>query len=328
MQRRKLVQALFAAGTWPTQLAAQPPGRIYRVGFLANARRPAQFQHPLIDVWVRAMAELGYVEGRNLQLELRFADGQTDRLPELAAELVRLNVDVIVAGTNLAGFPAKRATSVIPIIVVASHGAEEIGLVASYARPGGNVTGIESLAPQLDVKRLELLRATLPKARRVAVLSNPRDAGTALHHRWSQGAADILQLKLESVSVLDFDQVDAALASVQALRPDALLLFGDSVIANSLPLIAAHALKHRLPAFAEFRQFADAGGLMSYGPSLARMFRDSARYIDRILKGAKPADMPVERASEYELVINLKTAKAIGVTIPQEVLLRADEVIE
>ncbi|MEO6623863.1 MAG: ABC transporter substrate-binding protein [Burkholderiaceae bacterium] len=328
MKRRQLVQAFFAAGAWPTQLSAQPAGRIYRVGFLANARRPAQGRHPLVGVMVVALAELGYVEGRNLQLEFRFADGQTERLPEFADELVRLNVDVIVASTNLAGFPAKRASSTIPIVVVASHGAEETGLVASYARPGGNVTGIESLAPELDVKRLELVRATLPKARRVAVLSNPLDQGTALHQRWSRGAADSLQLTLEYVSVSRFDELDAALASVQALQPHALLLFSDSVIVNSLPLIAAHALKQRLPAFAEFRQFADAGGLMAYGASLARLFRDSARYIDRIFKGAKPADLPVERASEYELVINLKTANALGVTVARTLLLRADEVIE
>ncbi|MEO6623867.1 MAG: ABC transporter substrate binding protein, partial [Burkholderiaceae bacterium] len=192
MKRRKLVQALFAAGAWPTQPSAQTAGRIYRVGFLANARQPAQGRHPLIGVWLAALAELGYIEGRNLQLELRLADGQTERLPELAAELVRLNVDVIVASTNLAAFPAKRATSTIPIVVVASHGAEETGLVASYGRPGGNVTGIESLATELDVKRLELLRATLPKARHIAVLSNPLDAGTALHQRWSTGAAHSL----------------------------------------------------------------------------------------------------------------------------------------
>ena len=328
MKRRDTLCTLMAASAWPMAARAQPAGNVVRLGVLFNAGAPAP-GGGLLERWlVPALAELGYVEGRNLQLDVRRAGGHSERLPALAADLVRARVDAIVAITNLEAFAAKAATSTIPIIVIACHGAEETGLIASYAHPGGNVTGLESLAIELDVKRLELLRATLPKARRVAVLSNPLDRGTALHRQWSKGAADALRLRLETVPVSRLEEIDAALASIAAMKPDALLLFSDSVIVSSMPRIAGHALAQRLPAFAEFRQFADAGGLMSYGASLSRMVRESARYVYKILKGATPADLPVERAKEYELVINSRTAKAFGLVVPSTVQLRADEVIE
>jgi putative ABC transport system substrate-binding protein len=325
-KRRACLQALglaLAAPAW----GQSAPQRIYRIGWLAGSRAAAGL--PIVRrTLLQALAELGYVEGRNLQLEARFAEGQTERLPELAAELVRESVDVIVASTNLAAFPARQATTTVPIVVVASHGAEETGLIASYARPGGNVTGVESLAVELDVKRLQLLRETLPRARRVAVLGNPADKGSALHQRWSQGTADTLQLQMEFVPLQRLDGVDAALASIAAMRANALLLFTDSVVFSAFGPIATTALRQRLPAFAEFRQFTDAGGLMSYGANFEAMLRAGARYVDRILKGAKPADLPMERPTRFEMVLNRKTALAIGLQWPQALMIRADEVIE
>ena len=327
MNRRDSVAAVMAMGIAPHLAHAQPAGKVFLVGFLAGVRRPPQGLGPVAAGMVDGLRALGYSEGQHFHIEARFAEGQIERLSELAAELVRLNVDVIVASTNLAAFPAKQATSTIPIVVIASHGADETGLITSLARPGGNVTGIESLAPELDVKRLELLRETMPKAKTVAVLSNPQDLGTALHHRWSQGAAEILKLKLNPVSVSRASEFETAFAAISAQGAEAILVFTDSVMFGGMAQMTAFSQKSRIPLFAEFRQFTDAGGLLSYGPNLVRMARDGARHIDRIFKGAKPADLPVERPTEFELVINLKTASAMGITIPKAVLLRADEVI-
>ena len=213
----------------------------------------------------------GYELGRNLHVDTRFAEGQPERLPGLANELVALRPDVIFAGTNLAAFPLKRATSSIPIVVFASHGAMETGLVASYARPGGNITGVESLAPALDVKRLQLWRETLPQARTVAVLSNPLDQGTVLHQQWSKDAADVLKLKLITVPVSRVEELDVAYASMTAMRPDAVLVFSDALMVNWGAQIAAFALKAGFPLFGEFSLYARNGGLMSYGASLDDM---------------------------------------------------------
>lgn len=327
MNRRDSVAALMALGVAPHGSRAQPAGKVFRIGFLVGARRPPQGLGPLAAGLVDGLAALGYSEGKHFHIEARFAEGQIERLPELAAELVRLNVDVIVASTNLAAFPAKGATSSIPIVVIASHGADETGLVASLGRPGGNVTGTESLAPELDVKRLELVRETLPKAKTVAVVSNPKDLGTALHQRWSRDAADALKLRLNTVSISRAAEFEPAFTAISSQRPDAILVFTDSVLFGGMAPLTEYSLKSRIPLFAEFRQFTDAGGLLSYGASLVRMARDSARHVDRIFRGGKPADLPVERPTEFELVINLKTAAAMGITIPKAVLLRADEVI-
>lgn len=327
MERRDALSALMALGIAPHAAYAQPAGKLFRIGYLNAGRRPPQGLG-VASAFVDGLRALGYVEGQHFHIEARFAEGQIERLPELAAELVRLNVDVIVAGTNLAAFPAKQATSTLPIVVIASHGADETGLVASFGRPGGNVTGIESMAPELDVKRLELLRETLPRAKTVAVLSNPLDLGTALHQRWCQSAAEVFKLKLNTVSVSRHAEFEPGFAAISAMRADAILSFTDSILFGGIAQMAEFSLKSRIPLFAEFRQYTDAGGLMSYGPNLIRMVRDSAWHIDRILKGAKPADLPMQRPTLFEMTINQKTAKALGITIPKMVLLRADEVIQ
>jgi putative ABC transport system substrate-binding protein len=274
------------------------------------------------------LRELGYVEGKNVHFEIRWADGQIERLPELASDLVKQNVDVIVAQSNPAGFAAKNATTTIPIVVGASHGAVDTGLITSYDRPGGNVTGSESVAPELDAKRLEVLREMLPKAKRIAVLNNPLDQGTPLHQKWSRSTADALGLKLEFVSVQSAKELDSAFAEIARMRPDAALIFTDAGLFSLRARVVDLALKNHIPLFTEFRQFTELGGLMSYGPSLAGMYRIVARHVDKILKGAKPADLPFERPTEFEFYVNRKTAKVLDITIPQTTLLRADRVIE
>jgi putative ABC transport system substrate-binding protein len=226
----------------------------------------------------------------------------------------------------LAAFPLKRATRTVPIVVFSRHGAAQAGLIASYARPGGNTIGVESLAPGLDGKRLDLLRATLSQARTVALLSNPSDPATALHHRWLHGAAERLRLSLAMVSVSSPADLDSAFAAVFTIRAHAVLVFSDAILVDAGAQIATWSLEAGLPPFAELGPYPRAGGLMSYGASLDDMARRVAVYIDRILRGAKPADMPLERASTFEMVIDMKTAKTSSITLAQSITLLADEV--
>ena len=325
MNRRDAVLGLLALGGAPVHGWAQKPEKIFRIGVLVVTRAPAP---PGELISVRALRELGYVEGKNVHFEIRGAEGQIERLPELAADLVRSKVDVIIAQTNPPGFAAKNATTTIPIVVGASHGAVESGLVASYDRPGGNVTGSESVAPELDAKRLEILREMLPKARKVAVLNNPLDQGTPLHKRWSQATADALRLKLEFVSVRNASELETAFAEIVRMRPDAGLIFTDSILGDARGRITEFFVQNRIPLFTEFKTNVELGALMSYGPDFLGLYRPVARQVDKILKGAKPADLPIERPTEFELWINLKTARALGVKVPPSVLARADRVIE
>jgi putative ABC transport system substrate-binding protein len=246
----------------------------------------------------------------------------------LAAELVALPVDVIVAVTNVAAFPAKQATRDIPIVVVAAHDAVGSGLVASLSRPGGNVTGSDSLAPGLDAKRLELLKQLLPAIGRVAVLYNPVDAAMRLHLGWINSAAEKLRLKILVFEVRQPTELESVFRALAQEHPDAVLTLTESLTYSHREAICAFATRQRLPGVFELKEFAYAGGLLSYGPDLHEMYRRAANYVDKILKGAKPADLPIEQPTKFELVINMKTAKALGLTIPQSLLLRADEVIE
>jgi putative ABC transport system substrate-binding protein len=323
--RRKLIVALGAGAlTAPFGVLAQQQGKVWRVGYLHLVSPPI----PSFSVIVRVLKELGYAEGKNVHYETRYALGQIDRLPGLAKELVDLKVDVIVAIGNTVAFVAKAATSTIPIVVGGIHGAVETGLVASLSKPGGNITGTESLAPELDAKRLALLREALPKATRFAVINNPLDSGTALHTKWSGDAAAKLGIKLETFSVRSRDELDPALAGVAKMRPDGILLMVDALIADLRSPIVAFALANRLPAIAEFGYFADLGGLLSYGPTVEGLFGGAAVLVDKILKGAKPGELPVERPTILELVVNLKTAKALGITIANSLLVQATKVIE
>ncbi len=310
----------------PLAADAQQPGKVARIGYLSLYSRSPD--SPLLQGFRDGLRELGWVEGRTITIEWRFADLKPDRLPAFAAELVDLKVDVIVALSNLAAFPAKQATDTVPIVVLASHDAVGTGLVASLARPGANITGVESMAPELDAKRLELLKEISPRIASLSVLYNPGDAAARLHLRHTETGAQALGIKVRPLEVRGPDEFEQAFAAMTRERPEGLLVFTDPLTFSQRNRIVEFTVKNRLPAVYEFKEFVDLGGLVAYGPSLKGMGQRGATYVDKILKGAKPADLPMEQPTRFELVINLKTAKALGLTIPQSVLIRADEVIQ
>ena len=306
----------------------QRPAKIPRVGYLQPVV-PENGTSPLLEDFRQGLRELGYVEGRNLQLEIRWGEGQLDRLPALAEELVRLKVDVIMAVTSPSVVAAKQATGTIPIVMPFSSDPVGDGLVTSLARPGGNITGLSMMAPELGAKRLQLLKETFPKIfRPVAVVWNPDYVGMMARFRETQGVAPAVGIGVRSVEVRDSRELERALETMDRERPDALLLLADPLTIGQRVRIVEYAAKEQIPAIYEISQFVDAGGLMSYGPNIDELVRRAATYVDKILKGAKPADLPIEQPTKFEFVINLKCAKALGVTIPQSVLLQADRVIE
>lgn len=268
------------------------------------------------------------MEGENVVFERRYAENRLERLPEMAADLVRLNVDVIVAGGTLAPLAAKRATSTIPIVMVNAGDPLGTGLVASLARPGGNVTGMSLMAPELGGKRLELLKELLPRLAGVAVLWNAANPYSALVFKQVRAASGTLGIEVQSLELRSPDDFDGAFETVRRQHPDALMIVEDPLTFNHRNRIADFAVGQQLPSLSGLSEFAVAGGLMSYGANQADLYRRAAGYIDKILKGAKPADLPVQQPTKFELVINLKTAKALGITIPPSLLARADEVIE
>jgi putative ABC transport system substrate-binding protein len=306
----------------PLLAEAQPGGKVWRIGYLAGSPRV-----PQIDAFVQGLRELGYIEGQNLVLDIKLAHGRLERLPDLAAELVQFRPDVIVAAANVGGLAAKQATSTIPIVVVASHDGVQVGLFASLARPGGNLTGVESLAPDLDIKRLEFLRQAVPRLSHLAVLYNSTDSGGPGHVAIIQATAQALGCQIRLVEVRSAAEFDAAFMAILRDRPDALLTVTDPLVFAHRERIAQFGVQHKLPAVYEFKSFVELGGLMSYGPNMPAMWRRAAYYADRILKGAKPADLPVEQPTKFELVINLKTAKDLGLTISPALLFQADEII-
>ncbi len=301
---------------------AQPAGRIPRIGVLGSS--PA----PHYDGFTQALRTLGYVEPQNITIEWRWYGRRPDRLPDLVAELVRLEVDLIVAAAAPATRAAKEATRTIPIVMAAVADPVEAGFVASLARPGGNITGLAWVDPELRVKLLELLKELAPGTSSVAVLWNTANPVHARAMRQTQGAARARGIDLASLGVRDEKDFESQFAAAARSRVGALITFLDPFTFVHRGQILSLAAKSRLPAIYEDRQFVEAGGLMSYGPSLLDLFRRAAVYVDKILKGAKPADLPVEQPTKFELVINLKTAKALGLTIPQSLLIRADQVIE
>ena len=316
--------ALSVAATLRYAAKAQQPGKVPRIGFLS----PGGAMSSPTDAFRQGLRDLGYVEGQNLVMDYRWADGDLARLPALAAELVRLRVDVLVAVTNLAVLAAKQATSTIPIVFAGSSDPVGTGLVASLAHPGANVTGLSLVTPELSGKRLQFLRETLPRLARVALLWDAGNAGMADRVKETEAAARQLGVTLHVEWVRDLARLDRAFATLAQARPDAFLTTVEPFTGDHRQRIVAFAAQQRLPAMYEERDFVDAGGLMAYGPNLTANYRRAATYVDKILKGAKPADLPVEQPTKFELVLNLKTAKALGLTIPQSVLIRADEVIQ
>jgi putative ABC transport system substrate-binding protein len=311
----------------PFLAAAQPPQKVFRVGHLAAGGRTLDGAPP--GSLREGLRGLGYVEGRNLAYEARFAEGKMERLPELAAELVRLKVDVIVAQGGLAAAAAKQASSTTPIVISPASGdAVAVGLIASLARPGGNVTGLSDESVHLSAKRMELLKEAVPKAARIAVLWNANDQGMTLRYREIEKAARILQVEVQALGVREPDDFAVAFSTMTRRRPDAMFLVADALTNLNRSRVIEFAATHRIPAMYEFSFIVRDGGLMSYGPSAEDSFRQAALYIDRIFKGAKPADLPAEQPTRYYLTVNLKTAAMLGLTIPPSLLVRADEVIQ
>jgi putative tryptophan/tyrosine transport system substrate-binding protein len=320
MNRRKFITLLSGACTWPLGAWAQQVTKIYRVGVLETRSRA---QNPNFIALVDELRNLGYVEGRNLLIEYRSAEGQASPFPELAAELIRLKVDVIVTRGTPAALAAKKATTSIPIVMSAIGDAA--AAVNSLARPGGNVTGVSVLTPELHAKRIEALKELLPYPKRVAFLSN---VGNFSSLSAVQSAAQILGVELRVLDVRNAAGIAPAFDTAQAEQVDGLLVGIDGLFLKNVEQIVALAAMHRLPAIYASKEFVEAGGLIAYGPSYPDLYRRAAAYVDKVLKGEKPANLPVEQPIKFELTINLRAAKALGLTIPVSLLGRADDLID
>jgi putative tryptophan/tyrosine transport system substrate-binding protein len=328
MRRREFITLLgSAAAAAPfASLAQQPSGRVPRIGFLA--RTSADSLSPLLDSFRQGLRDLGWIEGKSIIIEYQFGDGQLSRLGEFAAELVRRNVDVIVTVDTPPTQAAQKATSTIPIVIAVSADPVGAGLVTSLAHPGGNTTGLSLLAPGSDQKNLELLKETLPKASRVAMIWDPNNRGMTLRLTAIQAAAPKLGIEIQSIAAGSPADLAGALTAAAKKPPDALIVLSP-IYAAYRNEIVNFTTKTKVPLIFDTKGLAgEPGALMSYGVDLAVLFRRAAGYVDKILKGASPGDMPIEQPTKFELVINLKTAKALGLTVPQSVLLRADEVIQ
>ena len=330
MIRRVALIAVLALSLLVAPFAAesQQAAKIARIGYLST--NLAASPH-LPEAFRQGLRDLGYVEGRNVVIEYRGAEGKSERLPALVAELVAHKVDVLVAITTLEALAAKQGTSTIPIVFAAVADPVTSGLVTSLARPGGNITGLSLLGPEVVGKRLELLTQAVPGISRVAYLWYPRSVGERTEKDFLKGtdvAARALGVRLQVVEARGPENFDRAFSEMNKARADALTVSGASMFASERSRLVDLAAKHRLPAVYASREFGEAGGLMAYGPNVADLFRRAATYVDKILKGAKPSDLPVEQPRKFELVINLKTAKALGLTIPPSVLGRADHIFE
>ena len=305
---------------------AQQAGKVYRVGYMGTSS--PSLESNLVEAFRRGLRDLGYVEGQNILVEYRWAEGQYDRFGQFAAELVRLKVDVIVTAGTPGTLAAKSATTTIPIVMAVAGDALEAGLVSSLARPGGNVTGLSTLLPELEGKRLELLKQIVPKLARLAVLTNPTNPFTAIAWKHTEVAAQVLRVRLQPIEVRAPKEFDRAFATITNERPDALTIIADRFLLTHRKRILDFAAKARLPAIYPYWEFVEEGGLLAFGPSYPVMFQRAAAYVDKILKGATPASLPIEQPSKFELVVNLKTARVLGLTISPSLLLRADRTIE
>jgi putative tryptophan/tyrosine transport system substrate-binding protein len=323
VKRREFIGLVGGAAAWPLTASAQRAGgKIVTIGILAIEPWPP------IDTFRRALNDLGYIEGKNVRFEYRYAKGRNERFPELANELVGLNVDVILTWSTDAVLAAKQATTTIPIVMGAVGDPLGIGIVTNLARPGGNVTGLSSRAAELEGKRLQLLKEVVPGLSRVAILFNPTNHYMPLALQSARKGAQALHVSLAVYEVYDTAGLDAAFVTLTKGRPDGLLVPGDPFLVSQRNRIAQFAIENKLPSVYTFREFIEAGGLIAYTPNFDDLFRRAATYVDKILKGANPGELPIEQSTKFRLVINFKTARTLGVILPPTLLGRADEVIE
>ena len=322
MKRRAFILALGGAAAWPLTARAQQGERMWRIGILASLPLPS------LQRFARKLSEYGYNEGQNLRLVSRFAEGRDDRYPAMAAELAALPVDLIVTMGTPAALAAKQATRTIPIVMGAIADPVSVGVVSNLARPDGNITGFAAQNLDLEGKRLELLKELVPHLSRVGMLANATNPLLDVSLQKLRPAAERLRITIELFDIRSRDEIDAALLRLDQARPDGVLVAPDLLLLTHRREIAAALAKSKLPAVYPFREYADVGGLVIHGANLAILYERAAGYVDRILKGAKPADLPVQLATEFELIINVKTASVMGLTIPPTLIARADEVIE
>jgi ABC-type uncharacterized transport system substrate-binding protein len=329
LKRRDFITLIgVAAATWPMTARAQPAERVRRVGVLMPIARSDPEAQKRFDALVHALRELGWLEAKTIAFEMRFADGKPERLPALAAELVQANVDLIVTHAAQPIEAVRKATSTIPIVMASVGDALGAGYIASLARPGGNVTGLTLFATEQSAKRLQLIKEISPRVVRVAVLSNANASGHRLQLKEMEQSAPALRIVLQSLAIANADQLDGSLQAAAQADAQAIVTMDDPLVQSGRDRIVQFAMHRRLPLMAEFRPFTEAGGLMSYGPNQLDMWRRAATFVDKILRGAKPADLPVEQPTKFELVINMKTAKALGLDVPLHLQQLADEVIE
>jgi putative tryptophan/tyrosine transport system substrate-binding protein len=327
MKRRDFIALLGgAAVTWPLEARAQQTRNVFRIGFFGNST--AALEANLVEPFREGLRDLGYVEGQNILIEYRWAEGEYERFPALTAELIALKVDVIVTAGTPASLAVKKAATSIPLVMVAVGDPVATGLVASLGRPGGNITGLTSISSEMEGKRLELLREVVPTLSHIAVLWNAASPIQVIDERETQAAAQVLGIKMLSLGVRTREDIEDALTTIVREQPGALLVLADRLFLHHRTHLMDFAAQHRLPGAHAYRELVEAGGLMSYGPSYADMQRRAATYVDKILKGAKPADLPVQAPTKFELVINHKAANALGIDVPPTLLARADEVIE
>jgi putative ABC transport system substrate-binding protein len=323
VKRREFIGLVGGAATWPlTANAQQAVGKIVTIGILAIEPWPP------IDTFRQTLNNLGYIEGKNVRFEYRYAKGYNERLPELANDLVGLNVDVILTWGTDAALAAKQATTTIPIVMGTIGDPLGIGIVTNLTRPGGNVTGSSSRAAELESKRLELLKEAVPGLSRAAILFNPTNHYMPLALQSARKGAQMLHVSLAIYEVRDTTTLDAAFVTLSKDRPDALMVPADTFLVSQRSRIAQFAIENKLPSVYTFREYIEAGGLIAYTPNYHDLFRRAASYVDKILKGAKPGELPIGQPTKFQLVINLKTAKALGLVIPRALLVGADQVIE
>jgi putative ABC transport system substrate-binding protein len=326
MIRRDFITLLGGAAAWPLAARAQQAGKIPRVGFMGNST--AALEANLVGPFRDGLRELGYQEGRNIVIEYRWAEGNYERFPALVAELLAVPVDVIVTAGTPATLAVKKATSTMPLVMIAVGDPVGTGVVPSLARPGRNITGLSSIAPDLEGKRLELLREVIPNLSHVVLFLNPLNPFHTVSMRQALTAAQALGIKLQPLEVRTSGELDGAFAAIVREKPDALLILADRVFLHDRKRMMDFATEHRLPSVNAYRELVEAGGLMSYGPSYEDMHRRAADYVDKILKGTKPGDLPVEQPTKFTLILNLKAARTLGIDVSPMLLARADEVIE
>jgi len=325
LKRREFITLLGGAAAWPLAARAQQPAKLPTIGYLGAATLPSESQR--MAAFVQRLRELGWIEGRTVVIDYRWAEGRSERVADIAAEFVQDKVDLIFATGTEAALAAKKATALIPIVFPVAGDPLGSGMVASLARPGGNVTGLSNLAADLAAKRLEILRDVFPGLNRLAIMANVSSPGSVLEMDEFQEAARALRLEVVPLEIRRTEDIAPALESLKG-RVEALYVVGDPLANLNRVRINTFALVARLPTIYVQREYVEAGGLMSYGPNYAALFRRAADYVDKILRGAKPADLPVEQPTQFDLVINLVTARALGLTVPPTLLARADEVIE